>query len=148
MGSLPDRNCPILERLKKAGWDYSLRRLCAVWGYEAMNASQRSHNYTGVPFLGNAAPAEDTELLAKISPQITQRKLKPWKSGAGRLARPARRKSAFRGNSEWGRLMRSRQLLQQSPKKRQAIARAGEKVGGKARWRKPRVVEIKAVAPE
>jgi hypothetical protein len=52
----------MLERLKNAGWIVAFVALCAVWGYEVMNASQqtRPHNYTDIwicPILGNCGPA-------------------------------------------------------------------------------------------
>jgi hypothetical protein len=70
---LHGRNCPMLERLKNAGWIAAFVALCAVWGYEAMNASQRSrsNNYTGIwicPILGNAALQERQGLADGKSP--------------------------------------------------------------------------------
>ena len=63
----------MLERLKNAGWIAAFVALCAVWGYEAMNASQRSrsHNYTAFGFvssLGNAALQERQDLADGKSP--------------------------------------------------------------------------------
>ena len=44
----------MLERLQNAGWIVAFAALCAVWGYELMNASQkisstRSHGYLDLP---------------------------------------------------------------------------------------------------
>jgi hypothetical protein len=49
-----------LTRLKNAGWIAAFVALCVVWGYEAMNASSRSRDDTGIwicPIFGKCGPA-------------------------------------------------------------------------------------------
>jgi hypothetical protein len=52
----------MLERLQNAGWIVAFVALCVVWGYEVMNASQKSraHDRKGIwicPILGKCGPA-------------------------------------------------------------------------------------------
>jgi hypothetical protein len=85
--------------------------------------------------------AEDTEGIQKLRPRLTRRKYRRHADAAMPTKR-RRKKSAFHGNSEWGRVMRARSILKQSPEQRKrAASRAA-----KARWRKPRVVEVKPTA--
>jgi hypothetical protein len=67
----------MLRGLANAGWIAAFVVLCAVWGYEVMNARRRSYTmiraFGFVPSWGNAVPQErrasaDGELPLIISP--------------------------------------------------------------------------------
>ncbi len=79
---------------------------------------------------------QDDEAWLKISPRITRSRFNRWDAG-GKM--PAKPKRINKGDSAWGTFMRQRQVLLQSPKRRRDVARKA----AKARWRKPKVVEIK-----
>jgi len=82
---------------------------------------------------------EDPETIKRI----TLRAVRAGDAGDSVLAAPRPKKRRYpKLGSEWGRLMRARQLATQSSVKRRSVAKAG----AKARWRKPRVVEVKGKA--
>jgi hypothetical protein len=80
---------------------------------------------------------EDAETLARFAKKLSKRKYRRH-AGVGMPANKRHRKSALSGNSDWGKMMRARQIAQASPTQRKQSA----KKAAKARWRKPRVVEI------
>lgn len=82
---------------------------------------------------------EDAEALGKISKRIERSTKKRSNAGQKMLATKRRRKHRFPRGPEFAHIMRSRQLLTQSKAKRSRIA----KTAAKARWRKPKVTEIK-----
>jgi hypothetical protein len=105
------------------------------------------------PLLGALAVklllVEDAELLEKVKPRLKKRE-EARATGVTQPARRKRRKSAFRGNSAWGKLMRQRQILKQTPIQRQRLARKAGKAGkgaAKRRWSKPQVTEITGSNP-
>lgn len=82
---------------------------------------------------------EDTEMLArigrKLGRQITKRAVKVKDAGACMLAgaKPKKRRFLpFKGNTDWGRMMRARQILQQPAAQRSLTARTA----ARARWGK------------
>lgn len=85
--------------------------------------------------------AVDDEMLARIEARLTKRARKPSDAGSTVLAhrrRKRRRYSAFKASPDFAKVVRAKQYLAQSETKRKRIARTA----AKARWSKPRVVEI------
>src|SRR5262245_20522134 len=61
-GIAAGRQSRMLKALGHAGWIVAFVALCAIWGYEVMNASRQSpsHGYTDIwicPILGKCGPA-------------------------------------------------------------------------------------------
>ena len=78
---------------------------------------------------------EDLEALQKIESRLTKRdRKKQGDAGRDLLATGKRRRARFPRGPEFARLMRARQILNQSPKQRSRIARQA----ARARWRKHR----------
>jgi hypothetical protein len=73
--------------------------------------------------------AEDAEMFARIKDRLGRRK----NTRAG-YARPARRRSALSGNSEWGRIMHAGWMLATTPRQRRRIAT----IAAQARWSRAR----------
>lgn len=101
------------------------------------------------PLLGALAVklvmVDDDEMMAALAKRMKPRKAGPSRHASeAMLASRRRRKSVFYGNSAWGRVMASRQLVNMTEAQRKSRARKA----AKARWRKPRVVEIKGAAAE
>jgi hypothetical protein len=81
---------------------------------------------------------EDAEAIAKIRHRLTPRSPQHVNAGEAVLAKRKRRlANNWKANPEWGRIMRSRQLLKQGAQKRKQIARSA----ARARWRKYRSEE-------
>ena len=73
---------------------------------------------------------EDPEALARFA-----KRMKPARNASGTmLAKKKPKKSAFRNNSEWGKMMRARQTLARTPLQRSASARRA----ARARWGRQR----------
>lgn len=64
---------------------------------------------------------EDDEALERFKKRARSRKRHD--TGGGLLAKKRHKKSGLRGNSQWGRTMRAKQLLTQSAQKRSRIGR-------------------------
>jgi hypothetical protein len=115
--------------------------------------SQRTSKHIGVSswplILGALAVelwlVEDAEALKKIRPLLVKRELAPLKLAVSREnGRHAKKhnlisKRFLRKIAHLGGKARARKL---SPARRSAIARKAGRIGGKARWQKPRGVEI------
>jgi len=68
---------------------------------------------------------EDLSALKRIESRLTKRQRAPSDAGSPMLAQKRRKRrgfSAFRRSHEFAKLMRARQILQQSPSERSAIA--------------------------
>src|SRR5262245_57096145 len=78
--------------------------------------------------------AEDPETIAKIRDRWARRKYKNWYASGGMPTRRRRRKSAFKGCTEWGKVMAARRILLQSESERREPARKA----ARARWAKRR----------
>jgi hypothetical protein len=88
---------------------------------------------------------EDPDTIARITSRLGKRQISGSLAGSRLLAVRTRRKrrfSPFAASPEFAKLIRARQLLNQSIAKRKQIALAG----AKARWRKPRVQEMKKLS--
>ena len=77
---------------------------------------------------------EDLEALQRIELRLTKRDRKKQDAGLNVPATKKRRRPRFPKGPEFARIMRVRQILNQSPKQRSRIAR----LASKARWRKHR----------
>ena len=76
---------------------------------------------------------EDEEMIARLSKRIGPRAVKAADAGVPMLAKkPRRKRHHLKGASDWGRMMRARQILGQTYRGRRRIARAA----ARARWRK------------
>lgn len=87
--------------------------------------------------------AVDDEALARIAKRLVPRARSVGDAGETMPATKRKRKrSIWKGSSDWGRIMKARQLLVIPESKRKRIARTA----ARARWSKPRpiVVETKA----
>lgn len=75
----------------------------------------------------------DTALMAKVTKQLSHREpIKRADAHGGTPTRRRRKKSALKGNSDWGRVMAARRFLLSNPKQRSAKARKA----ARAQWRK------------
>lgn len=79
---------------------------------------------------------EDVDTLARITKRVPKRvnPNQPADAGDAMPAKRKRRRKGFRG-SEAGRMLRAKQILKQSPKRRKEIA----KMAAETRWRRVRV---------
>jgi cell division protein FtsB len=82
---------------------------------------------------------EDLTALKKIEHQL-ERRIRPLRNAGDGMpaedARKKRRRNPLRGCSEWGRLMRNRQIANQSPAARSQSARRAARI----RWRQKKSV--------
>jgi hypothetical protein len=86
----------------------------------------------------------DPEMVARIGARMDHA-VRAGSSGDSGLAMPRPKKRRYpKLGPDWGRLMRARQLVTQSPVERRRIAKAGGKASARARWRKPKGVEATA----
>jgi hypothetical protein len=84
---------------------------------------------------------EDAETLQKIEKRLMKRRRRLDADAEMPTAKKRKRRGIFKGDQQWGRIMRARATMLRTPEQRSAHARKA----AKARWRKTRTSRPSAI---